>query len=128
MPKRDRADLAELLLDKAEGDLAALRELLPSAVDDSILGFHAQQAVEKSLKSVLAMRGVAYERTHDLEYLMEMLDETDVEPPVPADQLAWLTQWALRFRYEAEVPELNRSQALALAERAHAWAGAVGRG
>ena len=95
MPKRDRADLAELLLDKAEGDLAALRELLPSAVDDSILGFHAQQAVEKSLKSVLA----------------------------------WLTQWALRFRYEAEVPELNRSQALALAERAHAWAGAaVGRG
>lgn len=122
---RDQADLARLLLGKASADLAALAALSESDVDDSILGFHAQQGVEKSLKAVLAGRGVEYERTHDLEYLVELLTSAQLESPVAIDELAQLTQWAVRFRYEAEVPSLDRAQALAVAQTMHDWAARI---
>ena len=38
----------------------------PSAPDEAI-GFHAQQAVEKLIKAVLAHRAIEYRRTHQLE-------------------------------------------------------------
>lgn len=52
-------DLAEQLLRRAADDEAAARAMLPlEPVTDAIVGFHAQQAVEKSLKAVLAARNV----------------------------------------------------------------------
>lgn len=122
LPTRDSGDLARLLLGKADTDLDALEVLIDSAVDDAILGFHAQQTVEKSLKAVLASKGVEYERTHDLEYLLELLQGAGLKAPAAADELAALTQWAVRFRYEAEVPSLDRPHALSLARRARDWA------
>jgi HEPN domain-containing protein len=46
-------EVARVLLEKAAGDLAAL-ELLASDQNqaDHVVGFHAQQAVEKSIKAV----------------------------------------------------------------------------
>lgn len=121
MPK-DQGDLARLLLGKASADLAALAALIESEIDDSILGFHAQQAVEKSLKAALAARGVEYERTHDLEYLVELLPSAALDPPVATEDLAQLTQWAVRFRYEADVPALDRAHALSVARAMNDWA------
>lgn len=69
--KRESAELAALLLRKAKEDAAALRELAPnSEIADSIVGFHAQQAVEKWLKAVVASRGKTFEHTHDLRHLI----------------------------------------------------------
>jgi len=52
-------DLAERLLRLARDDEAAARAMLDVvAVTDAIVGFHAQQAVEKALKAVLAFHGV----------------------------------------------------------------------
>ncbi len=48
-------DLAEQLLRRAADDETAARAMLPlESVTNAIVGFHAQQAVEKSLKAVLA--------------------------------------------------------------------------
>ncbi|HWH10260.1 MAG TPA: HEPN domain-containing protein [Solirubrobacteraceae bacterium] len=45
----------------AEDDPAAAAALLDIAgVSDAIVAFHAQQAIEKSLKAVLASRGVDF--------------------------------------------------------------------
>jgi HEPN domain-containing protein len=61
----DPADLPRLLLGLARDDEFAARSLLPvEGVADSILGFHAQQAVEKSLKAALAYRGVEFPYAH----------------------------------------------------------------
>jgi hypothetical protein len=52
-------DLALKLLRRAEDDQAATVALLDvSSVSDALAGFHAQQAVEKSLKAVLALNGM----------------------------------------------------------------------
>ena len=52
------------------------------AVTDAIVGFHAQQTAEKSLKAVLAARGVYFPFTHDLRVLMDLCDSGGF--PVPS--------------------------------------------
>jgi HEPN domain-containing protein len=51
----------------AGDDFAAYRTLAEAAhIRTAITFFHAQQAVEKSLKAVLFAHGVEFRRTHDL--------------------------------------------------------------
>ena len=52
-------ELVLALLHKASQDEAVMSRLLPDAdIDDEVIGFHAQQAVEKSLKAWLTHKGV----------------------------------------------------------------------
>jgi HEPN domain-containing protein len=58
-PELEPRQLSAILARKATEDAVALRELAGnSEIADSILGFHAQQAIEKWLKAVLADQGV----------------------------------------------------------------------
>jgi HEPN domain-containing protein len=70
LSKRDENGVASALIAKAAGDEAGLRALAENYdVPDHAVGFLAQQAVEKALKAVLLVRGVPFERKHDIEYL-----------------------------------------------------------
>jgi HEPN domain-containing protein len=65
------ADAPSVLLDLATGDELAARSLLPiEGITDGVLGFHAQQAVEKALKAVLAVNGVDFPYSYDLNGLI----------------------------------------------------------
>jgi HEPN domain-containing protein len=66
----------------------------------SIVLFHAQQAVEKSLKAVLFSRQIEFRRTHDLSELARLLRQEAVETPVADDQLERLNPFAVTFRYD----------------------------
>lgn len=67
---------ARVLLEAARRDLRALEGMRDSAVfADEIFGFHAQQAAEKLLKAWLAIEGVLYPRTHDLDHLLRLLEQ-----------------------------------------------------
>jgi HEPN domain-containing protein len=58
-PAFEPGQLAAILVRKATEDAVALREFEGNPeIADSILGFHAQQAIEKWLKAVLASNGV----------------------------------------------------------------------
>ena len=84
----------------AQRDLKALQGMLDAdTFADEIFGFHAQQAVEKALKAWLTLVGVEYPRTHDLEELLELLEE-HAEPILEAFyDLVDLTDFAVQFRY-----------------------------
>lgn len=128
MPKRDRLDLARGLLRRARDDLVAVRELAENPrVADSVVGFHAQQAVEKDLKAVLAGHGVDFERTHDLDRLVDLLETTGTALPVDVDAVSGLTDFAVSMRYDdpLEGEPLDRRAALALVEKVDAWAHAL---
>ncbi len=89
-------DLAEQLLRKAVDDEEATRAMLPlEPVTDAIVGFHAQQAVEKSLKAVLAARDVEFPFVHDGEELTEVQHPATV---IPAAE--WPTYSSERFPRE----------------------------
>jgi HEPN domain-containing protein len=124
-------ELAALLLEKARGDRAALTRLLPHAeVPVWTLGFHAQQAVEKSIKAVLAANSVLYPPSHDIERLLQLLTDAKLPLPPDSDKLPGLTPFAAALRYEDDlgveqnVP-LDRDWALRCASATIAWAESV---
>jgi len=90
------------LLRMARKDLQAMRALAsPTAADVETFGFHAQQSVEKALKSWLALHGVLYPRTHDLDRLFDLLRDQGAVVPAEFDPLCILTDFGVAFRYEA---------------------------
>jgi hypothetical protein len=62
LSERDPRAEAEVLVRKARDDANAVRLLAADTeISDEIVGFHAQQAVEKWLKAVLGSRGIEFE-------------------------------------------------------------------
>ena len=100
--------LGRAMLGMAKKGWQALREMADNpAIADEIFGFHAQQAVEKSLKAWLALRGVDAPRTHNLILLFDGLDECGVDVE-PFWDLVSLNTFAVQFRYEAMEPDAER--------------------
>ena len=117
------ADHAEAILQKAETDLRALEGMQasadPSQFADEVFGFHAQQAVEKSLKAWLAKLGAVYPKSHDLELLFQELGDRGVATAA-FDDLIELNPFAVQFRYETvedDDPPLSRAELIAEVQR-----------
>ncbi|MFZ3207501.1 MAG: HEPN domain-containing protein [Geobacteraceae bacterium] len=93
-------DQAGKLLLMAAKDMRAMELMIsPESIDDEIFGFHAQQAVEKSLKAWITVTGGTYSFTHDLWVLLMTLRELgcDIEK---FKQMIMLTPFAAQLRYE----------------------------
>jgi hypothetical protein len=121
---RSGDDLAQLLMEKAAGDEKILFRLIDEDdIPDDGLGFHAQQAVEKMVKAVLAHNEVSYERTHNIAYLLTLLDGASIPKPERATDLPNLSPWAAELRY-ARQPEAvpDRTEMRSLVEGTKAWA------
>ncbi len=92
--------LAEILLTAAERDQQAFAKLAEDpGLHDSLCGFHAQQAVEKALKAVLAHAGVVFRRTHDIAELLDFIEDSNIDSPPHASHLDELTPYAVEMRY-----------------------------
>jgi HEPN domain-containing protein len=80
--------------------------------------------VEKAIKAVLAAHGVEYAKTHQLAYLIDLLEKSQIDTPRTVLEADELSPWAVDFRYETDdEPALDRRAALALIENIRAWAG-----
>ena len=124
-PRREQADLAALYSRKASADATAARKFADSPeISDEIIGFHAQQAVEKWLKAVMAKLGLQQQRTHDIDQLCRVLEEQGVELPAPRLRLAELTDFAVPLRYEdlLDAEPFDRRGVTTLVERVGDWA------
>ncbi len=88
---------ARILLIKAAEDEAALRA---DSLSDSVLGFHAQQAVEKLMKALLTELSVSYERTHNLDKLYALLQAAGETLPNTPLVLSELEDFAVVYRYD----------------------------
>jgi len=122
--------IAELLLQAARQDLTAARLLaVAPEIGDATVGFHLQQAVEKSLKAVLSANRIEFRRTHDLALLLDLLQDNHLVPP-EADWLDELNPYAVEARYGTIEPEgLDRNRAIRAAANVMTWADAqVGQG
>jgi HEPN domain-containing protein len=127
-------DYARVLLRKAGADEAVIQKLgSDTDIADEIIGFHAQQAVEKAIKAVLGAYGIKYKFSHSLRYLRQLCAESDIELPSSLDGMEQLTPFAAIERYGGEEPipsvpgsqksdPLDRDQALKWADAAVAWA------
>jgi len=89
------------------------------------VGFHAQQAVEKALKAVLAVRGVEFPFTHDIAVLIELSEDAGFEIPANLVDADHLTPYATALRYGLGDPDaVEPKRAIAWAALAIEWADA----
>ncbi len=115
---------AERLLKKSAEDEALLDQTLTNqSIADATWGFHAQQAVEKILKAVLASRATPYSKTHDLAALSELISSQGLVCPIGIDALDAFTPFAVSLRYDDDFDvELDRVEARALVAQLRTWA------
>jgi HEPN domain-containing protein len=126
LPSPEQLEYALVLLRRAESDARACRALAADdAMADDVVGFHAQQAVEKALKAVLVLNGLEFPRTHDLDFLLAHASEHGVRTPEELVDAGWLSPWAAQLRYDEPAGELDRTAAVAAAEASIAWAAAT---
>lgn len=116
---------AKLLISLARDDLKNVRLTCDNPeFSDATFGFHAQQAVEKAMKAWLCTRDIEYPRKHDLEMLAELATKNGMELPTFLPPLLFLTQFAVRFRYESWSDigvVLNRNEIMAHVEELVSW-------
>lgn len=119
----DVRDVAAQLLRRAESDLRAARVLaLDDEMGDDVVGFHAQQAVEKAIKVSLTLAGTAFPRTHDVTFLVSLANGAGITLPDGLADADWLTPWAADMRYDEPAAPLDRAAALRTADTAVRWA------
>lgn len=98
---------------------------LPTGVLYEDLCFHAQQAAEKSIKSVYRSAGHEFRYTHDLAELLDELGRKGVTVPEAVREAAELTEFASQARYPGPaepVSDAEYHRAVTLAERVVEWA------
>jgi HEPN domain-containing protein len=117
-------DQAQVLLGKSEEDAVAVRKFAGDAdISAAVLGFHAQQAVEKAFKAVLSAHDRPYPWTHDLHHLMQLLAEAGLALPDHLSDARRLTPWAAEFRYGGTIhEELNRPGTVEIVDAVMDWA------
>lgn len=123
MPRPEQRQLPDRLLRKAAADLTAARALAgdPDQADE-VVGFHVQQAVEKSVKAVLAWLQIDYPLTHDIDFLVRLLTRRDAPVPGALLEARWVSMWGVVTRYEDIETVLDRVEAIEVATIAIAWA------
>lgn len=124
--------VAEALAERAASDLLVAETLGPcSDIDDAVIGFYAQQMVEKSLKVALALGDVGFRMMeHDLDFLLTLAANGDIEIPAELTRATWLTAWGTTYENgEASPGRLDRQEAIEIGAAAVSWcANLVGQG
>lgn len=121
----DLTEVSRTLARKAKGDATAAREFAGNPdITDEIIGFHAQQAIEKWLKAVIAGRGEAFEHTHDLRRLVRVAAHDLDNAPFDVDPVIALTQYSAPLRYEdlLDAEPLDRVATIGLVDEVGKWA------
>ncbi len=124
LPKKPKPGSAQDWLQRAKSDLALSGVARPPEVMYNELCFHAQQAIEKSLKAVLILEHIEFKRTHHIGYLLKLLPQKIISPP-EALEAASLTSYAVMTRYPGDYEEItktNHQDALRIAENVVRWA------
>jgi len=112
------------LLEKAAHDLVAANATIATGDALDTVCFHAQQAAEKSLKALLALKDVVYPWRHDMGELVALVKPHFPEVAPLEDDLLILSPYGVQVRYDdAIVPDMDEARAaLQTAEKMHALA------
>lgn len=107
----------------ARADLELSRIALPPGTMYEQLCFHAQQAVEKSLKAVLVSCNIDFPPTHNIQGLIDLLPPEIIRTQILIEA-ASLTVYAAALRYPGDyepVSEKEYMEAIRLAEMVVSW-------
>lgn len=103
---------------KADSDITAAERVMAGSGPYDSVCFHAQQAAEKYLKGLLALRGQPIPHIHDLVDLETICVALEPDLSLDTAALAELTPYAVELRYDFEFwpDEATAREALTLAD------------
>lgn len=97
---RSNDDLVRAWLIKAQKDLVFAKEALKHGKEyTDVACFHAQQAVEKTLKAYLVWLEIEFPKTHVLEDLLDLIAQKDRSLENWREKLQPMTPFAVETRY-----------------------------
>jgi HEPN domain-containing protein len=111
-----------VLMKLAHDDAAAFEVLSEQTRLHALAGFHAQQAVEKSMKAVLLLRTADFPFTHNLGLLWDLCTQHDLVCPISKFDVTQLTPYAVEGRYDELVEGVSIEKLKSTIESALAWA------
>ena len=96
--------LIQQWFDKASNDLKTAKILLDDSPElTDIITFHCQQAVEKFFKCYLIKLDIVFKKTHNLTYLLDLIEEK-IDVPEKMYKIAeTLNDYAVEIRYPREL-------------------------
>jgi HEPN domain-containing protein len=97
-------DEARIWTDNAADDMRVAKHLLSTMhpVPVEIIGFHSQQAVEKSLKAVLAYNETVIPRTHEITELVNACKALGACFDITEAVADTITEYAVKVRYKQD--------------------------
>jgi HEPN domain-containing protein len=113
MPKNDKIEIViQEWHTKADNDLLTASHTLKlgkNCPTDTVC-FHAQQCVEKYIKSALVAVNVAFPRTHDIEILISLLPK-HIRFSLTIEQQRQFTEYATATRYPGSYEPITLTEA-----------------
>jgi HEPN domain-containing protein len=96
-------------IEKSREDLEAARRLIEPTPEPILVpaAFHCQQSAEKALKALLVHEGVTFRKVHDLMYLLDLCQQTQLDEDRLREPLSELAPFAVDERYPTGRTELS---------------------
>ncbi len=118
-------DKANEWLQRAKSNMARAKAgRVSTDILNEDLCYDAQQAVEKAFKSVCIIHEIIFPKTHDIAYLIELLEKGGVKVPENLQNAKILTGYAVETRYPGDyepVDEEDLRKAVAIAKEVLKW-------
>ena len=88
------------------------------------LCFDAQQAVEKGLKALCIFNGIVFPKTHDISFIISLLEHSQIHIPDFVKEAKILTDYSVETRYPGDfepVTEEEYSSVIKIANDTLLW-------
>ena len=108
-------DKANEWLQRAKSNMARAKagRVSPDILNEDLC-YDAQQAVEKAFKSVCIIHEIVFPKTHDIAYLIELLEKGSVEVPENLQNAKILTGYAVETRYPGDYEPVDEEDLMRL--------------
>jgi HEPN domain-containing protein len=111
-------------LNRAASSLERARNAAPGIYREDLC-FDAQQAAEKAVKAVFIHRGERFPYVHDLDDLLQLLEDNGLKVPKYVREARRLSRYAVETRYPGMAMPVTQAKyrtALRIAEAIVRWA------
>jgi len=125
-PEEIKRKVVDEWLGKASADFDLANHLLAEGMAfPNAIAFNSQQAAEKYLKAFLVWHQVAFQKTHDLEEILDLVETVDGGLAESLRDVIVLTPYGVELRYPGDRPDATTETAREAVELARKVRAAV---
>ncbi len=110
-PDETKREMVRQWVDRAQDDLGLAEHLLKEGLYFNAIGYNSKQAAEKFLKAFLAAHQKPFPKTHDLEFLLEIIETLNIGLAESLSEVSKLDDYGADIRYPSDMRTLTFDKA-----------------